>query len=252
MDEKEKSHGHFGGQDALHHMVAKQSEGKETSAEMHGSETPGHLWAGADAAKECAVLFVLIGILLHKLGLPSHTLQLSFFFLGLGWMVWKGGRSAMLGWSHLERLHRVLEEERWEIEHHRDQEREELTALYAAKGFEGQLLEDVVEVLMADGDRLLRVMLEEELGLTLESQEHPLKQGLCAALGAAFPLVFIGLGSWTHPTLGPFFAATLSFFVAVALPTWYEKNRLIPALIWNLGMATLACGLLYFLLDYAL
>ena len=31
---------------------------------------------------------------------------------------------------------------------------------------------------MADGDRLLRVMLEEELGFSLEVYDHPLKQAL--------------------------------------------------------------------------
>ncbi len=35
---------------------------------------------------------------------------------------------------------------------------------------------------MADDNRLLRVMLEEELGLTLEAYEHPLKQAFGALL----------------------------------------------------------------------
>ncbi len=100
------------------------------------------------------------------------------------------GRSAWLGWSRLERLHRILAQEKWEIEHNREQEREELGVLYAAKGFEGKLLEDVLDVLMADGDRLLKVMVEEELGLTLESQVHPLKQGLGAGFECYLPAFF--------------------------------------------------------------
>src|SRR6185295_12766345 len=78
----------------------------------------------------------------------------------------------------------VLEQERWEIEHHRQQERDELKELYRAKGFEGKLLEDVLDVLMADDDRLLKVMLEEEMGLQLAQLDHPMKQGLGAAFGA--------------------------------------------------------------------
>ena len=90
----------------------------------------------------------------------------------------------LLGWARLERLHRIVEEERYEIENHRQQEREELKELYRAKGFQGKLLDEVVDVLMADGERLLKVMVEEELGLSLQSQEHPLKQGAGSALGA--------------------------------------------------------------------
>ncbi len=37
----------------------------------------------------------------------------------------------------------TIEEERWEIQHHRAQERLELTEMYAAKGLSGKLLEEV-------------------------------------------------------------------------------------------------------------
>src|SRR5262249_53556095 len=123
------------------------------------------------------------------------------------WLIWKTGRSAWLGWSRIERLHRVVEQEKWEIEHHRQQEREELKALYATKGFEGKLLEDVLDVLMADGDRLLRVMVEEELGLTLESHEHPLKQAVGAGLGVLFSSILCLFGLWLYPSLGLLIAA---------------------------------------------
>ena len=100
----------------------------------------------------------------------------------IGWLFWKLGRSSLLGWARLERLHRLIQQEQWEIEHHRAQEKEELTAMYHQKGLTGKLLEQVIEVLMADDNRLLRVMLEEELGLTLETYEHPgLVNYMCAS-----------------------------------------------------------------------
>ena len=83
---------------------------------------------------------------------------------------------------------RLLEEEKWEIEHNRNQEKVELKVLYRAKGFEGKLLDDVVDVLMADDKRALHIMLKEELGMTLEAYEHPLKQSLGALLGTESPL----------------------------------------------------------------
>src|SRR5262249_44443752 len=142
---------------------------------------------GADAARETCLALALLWLF----GLHWAALLI---FSG-AWLIWKTGRSAWLGWSRIERLHRIVAQEKWEIEHHRQQEREELGALYAAKGFEGKLLEDVLDVLMADNDRLLRVMVEEELGLSLHSQEHPLKQATGAFLGvlAGSILTLLGL-----------------------------------------------------------
>ncbi|MCB1135966.1 MAG: VIT1/CCC1 transporter family protein, partial [Chlamydiia bacterium] len=122
--------------------------------------------------------------------------------------------------------------------------------LYQAKGFEGKLLEEVVDVLMADGDRLLRVMLEEELGLSLESHEHPVKQGLFAALGSFASLALALLGYLVWPPLGILMGCILAFGLSAAAPAWYSKNRIIPAVVWNLAAGSLATGLVYFILDY--
>ncbi len=165
--------------------------------------------------------------------------------------IWKGGRSAWLGWSRLERLHRVLAQEKWEIEHHRQQEREELKELYAAKGFEGKLLEDVLDVLMADGDRLLKVMVEEELGLSLECQEHPLMQSLGALSGALMALLILFTAVYfdSHWSL---VATAASVAIGSCLTAFYARNRFVPAIIWNLGLLALAYGSFYFFIVYFL
>ena len=169
-----------------------------------------------------------------------------------GWILWKVGRSAWLGWARLERLHRLVAEEKWEIEHHRHQEREELAALYAAKGFHGKLLEDVMDVLMSDDDRLLRVMLEEELGLSLEKQEHPLKQSLGAGIGALLTALICAISYALFSSTGLIIAALLVMGFAGGLSARYEKNRKIPAIIWNIGLGILAFGCPYFLLQFLL
>jgi VIT1/CCC1 family predicted Fe2+/Mn2+ transporter len=166
--------------------------------------------------------------------------------LGLAWFAWKIGRSAWLGWSRLERLHRVIEQERYEIEHHRPQERDELIALYHAKGFEGKLLDEVVDVLMADQDRLLKVMLEEEMGLTLQAFEHPLKQSLGAAAGSFISLVVGMIAFFLSPSYGMLIASFLLLTASAALSAFYEKNRVIPAVIWNLSIGALSFGAAYF------
>jgi vacuolar iron transporter family protein len=164
---------HFKGKEAITHVAEAQAQGIISSSEIHGTELPGHISAATDAAREVAFILAVSWLILSKLGLSYGHLLGILSVLSGGLVIWKTGRGAWLAWFRLERLHRIVAQEKWEIEHHRQQEREELKALYAAKGFEGKLLEEVLDVLMADGDRLLRVMIEEELGLSLESHEHP-------------------------------------------------------------------------------
>lgn len=232
---------HFQGKSVVEHLREARTRGALASAEIHGTEMPGHLSAGADAAKETAFILTLLWILLH----PAHT---NFFILfAAGWMLWKIGRSALLGWARLERLHRVIEEERWEIEHSRDQERQELKELYAAKGLSGKLLDETISVFMADDNRLLRIMLEEEMGLTLGIYEHPLKQSAGAACGVIISaLVFIG-GWIIAPGYAPLVGAAVVIAFASCISAKAERNRRIEAIIWNLALGAFGSGAVYFL-----
>jgi hypothetical protein len=241
---------HFKGKEAIDHVAEAQAQGIIASAEIHGTEIPGHLSAASDATRDTAIALASVWLLLHSLSLSlDHLFLLLSIFAG-GWFFWKVGRSAWLGWFRLERLHRVVAQEKWEIEHHRQQEREELKALYAAKGFEGKLLEDVLDVLMADGDRLLRVMVEEELGLSLESHEHPLKQSLGAAIGSLLSSVLCLAGMLLFPPLGLLISALLLVGAASAVAAYHEQNRLIPAIVWNVGLSAIALGFIFFILDW--
>lgn len=252
MNQKENRSAHFKGKEAMAHVVEVQAKGKVESHEMHGVEVPGHLAAAADAARESVVVFVMIWLLLLSLPVTNNHLMPLLAAFAIGWVVWKGARSAWLGWARLERLHRLMAEEKWEIENHREQERYELTELYAAKGFEGPLLKNVIDVLMSDNDRLLQVMLEEELGLTLESQEHPLKQALGAVIGTllAFSLCIVSI-TFSGP-FGPLPGAIIAASLAGGLTAYYEKNRVVDAIVWNVAIVLLSIGIVYFFLRYFL
>lgn len=234
---------HFGNQDALGHVMEKRAE----NAEIHGTDMPGHLNAAFEAGKETAVFLLLAWLFLTFLKIPFEKSAIVLTGMGLGWFIWKSGRNGWLGWVRLERLHRLIEQEKYEIEHHRPQEREELIALYRGKGFEGKLLEDVVDVLMADQDRLLKVMLEEEMGLTLQAYEHPLQQILGTALGCFCSFATIMILFLVFPTYGVLLSSFLVLAIGSALSAARERNRIIPAVIWNLSLATLAFGAAYFL-----
>ncbi len=249
MAEPSASPEHFEGKEAIQHVVEHQTEGILASAEVHGQEMPGHISAGACAARETGIVMLMLWTILYRFEIPQEQMMLFLSCFAGAFLVWRIGRSSLIEWSRLERLHRVIEEERWEIQHHRSQERDELRSLYMAKGFEGQLLEDVLDVLMADNDRLLRVMLEEELGLRLGVHEHPLKQGLGAGTGAMLAIVLLTIGYFVFPSYGVLIGALLVVGGSAAVAAIYEKNKVIPAIIWTVGLGALAYGALDFLLD---
>lgn len=237
---------HFEDKKALEHVMGKRIEGMASFSESHGTELPGYLSAACDSTRETAVVLLLLWLFLSLLNVSSHQIFMVFTAFGLGWVAWKAGRSGWLGWSRLERLHRLIEQEKYEIVHHRPQEREELMALYEAKGFEGKLLDSVVDVLMADQDRLLKVMLEEEMGLTLQAFEHPLQQCLGAAIGAAFALMVSGVFLFFIPSFGVLLSTFLLLGASAFFSALYEGNEVIPTVIWNLSIAILTLGVAYF------
>jgi len=233
---------HFENRDALSHVVEKKVAGFLSLTESHGTELPGQLSSGADAMRE-TTLFLLLSWLVLSVEMPV------LIAIGVALVAWKSGRSAWLSYARMERLHRLMEEEKHEIEHNRNQEREELKALYRAKGFQGNLLEDVMDVLMADNDRLLRVMLEEELGLSLQAYDHPIKQSMGAFVGslsaaATFVLSILFLPFWAVVA-----TALCLIGVGAAAAAFFEKNELIPAVIWNLAIAGLSLGLAHFIVE---
>jgi vacuolar iron transporter family protein len=238
---------HFENQNALTHVLERRAEGMLSISEAHGTESPGYLSAASDAAKETAIVLLLLWLFLTLFKIPLLPAFIAFTAFGLGWLAWKTGRSGWLGWARLERLHRLIEQEKYEIEHHRPQEREELLALYGAKGFTGKFLDDVVDILMADQDRLLKVMLEEEMGLTLQAYEHPLQQTLGALVGCSIALIVCGLGLLIFPPFGIAIGAPAIVIATTWVSAYHEKNRIIAALVWNLSIGALAFGLSYFL-----
>ncbi|NGX60747.1 MAG: hypothetical protein K940chlam9_00215 [Chlamydiae bacterium] len=245
-------HKHFDEKDPLLHVMEKRVEGMASFSESHGAEMPGHVAAGADSARETGIVLLLVWLFLAFLGIGPEASGVCLLSFGLGWFIWKTGRSSWLGWTRLERLHRVIEQEKYEIEHHRPQEREELVALYQAKGFEGKLLDDVVDVLMADQDRLLKVMLEEELGLTLQAYEHPLQQALGAAVGSFVAILVSIVSFYLAPIWGIPIAATLLVSGGAIVSSVYEKNRVISSVVWNVCVAVLSFGVAYFVFQFFL
>jgi hypothetical protein len=241
---------HFKGLSVFEHLKEARKKGHLASSEPHGVEAIGHLIGGADAAREIAMTSLLLAILFFNLNISlkiSYSI-LSLFLLGL--FFWKVGRSASLGWSRLERINKLIEDEKEEIENNRAEEKSELTEIYAAKGFSEPLLSKVIDVLMADDNKLLGIMLEEELGVSLESNEHPLKQALGTATGFLLAAGTIFASILLFSLKGIFIAAPLIIMIASALMAKVEKIRILHQTVWNLSITFLAGASTYFLCQF--
>lgn len=73
--------------------------------------------------------------------------------------------------SNVEYVEEARRREERHIELVPDGEREEVRQIFAAKGFEGEVLEKIVEVITSDRDLWVDTMLQEELGLQLDSPD---------------------------------------------------------------------------------
>jgi vacuolar iron transporter family protein len=78
--------------------------------------------------------------------------------------------------SELQNYEKHKKIEYWEVEHMPEREKGEIREIYAAKGFEGELLEKAVEVITADKDRWVDVMMKEELEM-IPSAKSPFAMG---------------------------------------------------------------------------
>jgi VIT1/CCC1 family predicted Fe2+/Mn2+ transporter len=67
--------------------------------------------------------------------------------------------------------------EYWEVENIPEKEREEVREIYRQKGFEGELLDKVVDKITEDKDRWVDLMMKEELEMTPDSKS-PFGMGL--------------------------------------------------------------------------
>ncbi|MCW8196638.1 hypothetical protein F6455_17735 [Proteobacteria bacterium 005FR1] len=144
-----------------------------------------------------------------------------------------------------EHLENQRQTEHEEIDQHPEGEREEIRQIYASKGFSGQQLEDVVEVITADRRQWVETMLQEEHGLSLQpgnARAAALATFVAFGVVGALPLTPFLL-NWFFPGLiaAPFLVSLVvtlcAFFGVGAL-----KGRFVQVNGWRSGLETLLVG----------
>ncbi len=202
------------------------------------------------SARDALILIWLAWVALHGFGDPPFT-GWMLVALAIALALLLGISTARSTHAQVQYYAAELERERHEIRTNFEHEQEEVRELYAAKGFREPLLTQIVNTLSADDDRLLKVMMEEELGLSLYHVNHPLIVGLwnfggalISGLALALPTALMASDSahWWMPTGGAVFLGIISIISARA-----TGRSMIEFFAVGLIMAVVTGGVTYFL-----
>lgn len=153
------------------------------------------------------------------------------------------------------RRHRA--QEYWEVDHIPHKEVEEIRQIFREKGFEGELLEEVVRVITADRDRWVEVMMKEELGM-IEEAKSPL------TIGGVTYISFLTVGSiplivYVWDFIGSFpgdkfiwssVLTSIAFLIIGFLKTYVTETRRINGMLETFSLGAIAAAVSYLVGDF--
>ncbi|MFD2512401.1 VIT1/CCC1 transporter family protein [Pontibacter locisalis] len=146
--------------------------------------------------------------------------------------------------------------EHWEIKNFPEEEKQEITDIYRAKGFDGELLDQVVNVIIHDKERWVDDMMKNELGM-IKNQKSPVAIGLVTYLSfIAIGLIPLSIYVWDYvaPLNGNPFLWTISFtsvgFLVIGfLKSYVTGVNKFRGMIETLALGMIAAGVAYFVGD---
>jgi VIT1/CCC1 family predicted Fe2+/Mn2+ transporter len=141
-----------------------------------------------------------------------------------------------------------LEREMREMREVPEIEREEIREVYRARGFEGELLETVVRTITSDPKVWLRVMMQEELGLS-QGFGEPLGAALTVSisflLGGAVPVIPFIFGSGVGVLAISFLLTAIALIAAGTVRTRFTGEPPVRAGAELVAMAAVGVGVAY-------
>jgi len=154
--------------------------------------------------------------------------------------------------SEREMYEKHKKQEYFEIDTIPESERQEIREIYAAKGFEGELLEKVVATITQNKDRWVDVMMKEELEI-LPDNKSPLKIGTVTyfsfILVGIIPLTVYVWDYFISPLSNPFLLSSIFTMIGFAVIGWL-KSYVAETSIWKGIIETLLLGALAAIVAY--
>lgn len=155
--------------------------------------------------------------------------------------------------SERDNFRRHRAQEYWEVDNIPDKEEEEIREIFKGKGFEGELLEQVVRVITADRDRWVEVMMKEELCM-IEETKSPFAVGAVTFLSfltVGFIPLIVYIWDLIHPFPGNQFLwasvlTSLAFMVIGFLKTYVTETSRIKGVLETLILGAVAASVSFF------
>jgi VIT1/CCC1 family predicted Fe2+/Mn2+ transporter len=191
--------------------------------------------AGAEGGQFSGVVIVVLGF--------SNLLADGFSMAASNYLGTKSEREEVEKARRMEERH---------IDKVPQGEREEIRQVYSRKGFEGDVLDRIVDVITADRKLWVDTMLTEELGLQLESR-NPVRAGL-STFGAFLIVGLLPLLPFLIPGIdaGQRFLSSIIVTAFAFLGVGIVKGRVLERPIVKSGVETLLVGGLAAALAYGM
>jgi len=159
--------------------------------------------------------------------------------------------------SDQENFDRHKAVEYWEVDNLPDKERLEIEEIYAEKGFKGELLQQVVDVITSDRDRWVDEMMKDELQM-MEETKSPFKIGLATLISfilVGFIPLMIYVYDYFQETRFDVFLWTsiftgLAFATVGWLKSYVNQTNIYKSVGETLGLGLLAAMVAYFVGDF--
>lgn len=147
--------------------------------------------------------------------------------------------------------------EYWEVDNIPEKERQEIVEIYAAKGFEGDLLEKVVDVIVSDRDRWVDEMMKDELNM-IEETKSPFKIGVATLISfiliGFIPLIVYVYDFFNETVIDLFFWTSsftgVAFIVIGWLKSYVNQTNIFKSVLETLALGFVAALVAYFVGDF--
>lgn len=202
---------------------------------MDGSITTFAVVAGAEGANLPSSVIIILGF---------ANLLADGFAMSVG--------SYLSSKSELDNYHKHKNTEYWEVENIPEAERQEIRDIYTAHGFEGELLDRVVEVITSDKERWVNVMMKHELEM-IPPSKSPLASGFTTLISfvavGLIPLLVYVLDYFRPLSLDLFLFSgsmtTIAFIVIGYVKTYVTQTGKIKGIAETLLLGITAAAVAY-------